>query len=155
MSSHPDPGPSWFARTFPVPAPSWVAPAISVALAIGAAGRAEDLLTRTAAVGVKGTGVDVAGLHVWGGLWLGLAATLLAGVVLIHLAHNRWPVLLAHAYGVALHVSYVLALLPLAFAAGRGLGIVGPAVAAGLVHLISVGLYIGPRPRPPRGGRTA
>lgn len=144
MSSPP---PGWFARTFPVPAPSWVAPAITLALALGATGRAEDLLTRTVPVGPAGTGVDVAGLHVWGLLWLGLAVGLVVGLAVLRLLHSRWTVLLAHAFGVGLHLSYVLALLPLAFAAGRGLGIVGPAVAAGLVHLISVGLYVGPRPR--------
>ena len=138
---------SWFARTFPVPAPTWVAPAVSLALIVGASGRAQDYLTRSAPLAEEGRGVDVAGFTVWGSLFLALAAAAVAGLAVLWTFHSRWTVLLSHAFGVALHLAYVLALLQGIPGSGRGVGLVLPPLAAGCVHLVCVGLYVGPRPR--------
>lgn len=140
-------GPGWIARTFPVPAPAWVAPAISLALVVGAAGRAQDYLTRSVPTGVERVGVEVAGFTAWGALFAGVSVLVTIGVVLVLGAHSRWTVLLGHVLGVAVHLSYVLALVPGVPGSGRGVGVVLPPLAAGLVHLVCVGLYVGPRPR--------
>ncbi|MCZ2837130.1 hypothetical protein [Modestobacter sp. VKM Ac-2985] len=146
---------SWFARTFPVPAPSWVAPGLTLSLVIGAAGRAQDYLTRSVSSDGITRGVEVAGFAVWGGLFAALAIASVLGVVALNaVVHSRWPVLISHVFGAGVHVSYVLALADAVGGSGRGLGVVMPPLAAAAIHLVCVGLYVGPRPRkvkPPRG----